>query len=429
MLKTPSTQDSLDTWLQYWGELHVTAIDLGLERVKPVAEYLGVLKPRGKVITVAGTNGKGSTTTSIASILDAAGYRVGLYQSPHIYRFNERIKLNGLGVSDTDLVIAFNKVEAARQACDLSLSFFEATTLAAFLIFEQRDCDVLVLEVGLGGRLDVVNLIDSDLAVITNIGLDHTDWLGNSIEQIAFEKAGIIRPKKPVVFAGEQPLPQAITNKVVDVEATLNVVGRDYVYKALEDDRQHWYFACAGHTLRLPTGTLALCNCAAAVAAVLLSGLKVDYAALAQGLINAKLSGRFEVREIQGRTVIFDAGHNPHGMQFLTQQLQQFLAYNSQFNSVCAVFSMLVDKDIEQVVDILKPVVNSWYVAELSLPRAAPIARLHKALSGQNIASFCTLQQAFADALAQCPPQQLLLVCGSFHTLEAVWEYLQHVHE
>jgi folylpolyglutamate synthase/dihydrofolate synthase len=187
----PLASDSLSTWLDYWSHVHVTGIDLGLERVIPVAERLGVTQPDAKVLTVAGTNGKGSTTTTLAAILNAQGYNVGLYQSPHIYRFNERVKLQGVEVADQTLIDAFVAVDQARRECELSLSFFEATTLAAFVIFKQQHCDVWVLEVGLGGRLDVVNVVDPDVAVITNIGLDHTDWLGDTIEKIAFEKAGL----------------------------------------------------------------------------------------------------------------------------------------------------------------------------------------------------------------------------------------------
>jgi len=217
----PLNTDDLQTWLDYWSHVHVTGIDLGLERVIPVAEQLGVINPKAKVITVAGTNGKGSTTTTLAAILNAQGLNVGLYQSPHIYRFNERVKLAGQEVDDQTLIDAFVAVDQARRICDLSLSFFEATTLAAFVIFKQKQCDVWVLEVGLGGRLDVVNVIDPDVAVITNIGLDHTDWLGDTIEKIAYEKAGIIRANIPVIFAGTQDIPQAIQHKVQETNATL----------------------------------------------------------------------------------------------------------------------------------------------------------------------------------------------------------------
>ncbi len=424
MNTAPLATDSLNTWLDYWSHVHVTGIDLGLERVIPVAEKLGVTRPQAKVLTVAGTNGKGSTTTTLAAILNAQGYKVGLYQSPHIYRFNERVKLSGIEVDDQTLVDAFVQVDQARRDCDLSLSFFEATTLAAFVIFKTKQCDVWVLEVGLGGRLDVVNVIDPDVAVITNIGLDHTDWLGDTIEKIAFEKAGIIRPNIPVIFAGIQTLPLAIQNKVDECNAILYVADRDYFYQ-YTDDAQSWMFASSGTTLKLPTGALALENISTAVAAILVSGLTVTQEAIAQGIRQARLQGRFEIRQIQGKTVIFDAGHNPHGVEFLLNQLRKFLEYNKQYTEVISVFSMLADKDINSVAELLKDTVLTWKIAPLTVPRAAKIEQLDEALQGETVQYFESVQLAFKSALNETKNNQLILVCGSFHTLEAVWEYLE----
>ncbi len=424
MNTAPLASDSLNTWLDYWGHVHVTGIDLGLERVIPVAEKLGVTRPAAKVFTVAGTNGKGSTTTALAAILNAQGFRVGLYQSPHIYRFNERVKLQGQEVSDQALIDAFVAVDQARRECGLNLSFFEATTLAAFVIFKQQQCDVWVLEVGLGGRLDVVNVIDPDIAVITNIGLDHTDWLGDTIEKIAFEKAGIIRPDIPVVFGGQQTLPQAIQNKADECHAHLHAVNRDYFYQ-YSDDGQSWMFASAGTTLKFPLGSLALENISTAVAAVLVSGLQVSQQAIAQGIQSAALQGRFEIRQIAEKTVIFDAGHNPHGVEFLLKQLRKFLEYNKQYTEVISVFSMLADKDINSVVSLLKDRVLMWKIAPLTVPRAAGIEQLDAALQGQPVEHYSSIKSAFKSALDETKNNQLILVCGSFHTLEAVWEYLE----
>lgn len=421
-ISTPLQSDDLLTWLNYWGHVHVTGIDLGLERVIPVAEKLKVTRPKAKVITVAGTNGKGSTTTTIAAILQQAGYKVGLYQSPHIYHFNERVKVSGKEAEDQTLIDAFVQVDQARRECGLSLSFFEATTLAAFQIFEQQQCDVWVLEVGLGGRLDVVNVIDPDLAVITNIGLDHVDWLGDTIEKIAFEKAGIIRPQIPVIFAGDQDLPQSTQTKAQQEQAPLYVVNRDYFYQDHEDGS--WSFASPAMTIKLPRGNLALENLSTAVAAVLLSGLNVSDQHIREGVAKAKIAGRFEVREIQGKTVIFDAGHNPHGVEFLLKQLQKFMQCNKQYTDVVAVFSMLADKDIHSVVQLLKPVVSEWKIAEMTVPRAAKLTQLQEALQGTHTQQLKNVAEAFQIALEQVQSHQLILVCGSFHTLEAVWEYI-----
>lgn len=424
MNTAPLATDDLNTWLNYWSHVHVTGIDLGLERVIPVAEKLGVTRPNAQVFTVAGTNGKGSTTTTLAAILNAQGYQVGLYQSPHIYRFNERVKLSGIEVDDQTLVDAFVQVDYARRVCDLSLSFFEATTLAAFVIFKNKQCDVWVLEVGLGGRLDVVNVVDPDVAVITNIGLDHIDWLGDTIEKIAFEKAGIIRPDIPVIFGGLQSLPHAIQNKVKECEAKLYVADRDYFYQDT-DDGQDWLFASSGTTLKLPMGSLALENIATAVAAILSSEVHVTQAAITQGIQQAYLQGRFEIRQIQGKTVIFDAGHNPHGVEFLLKQLRKFLEYHKQYTEVISVFSMLADKDINSVVNLLKDTISTWKIAPLIAPRAAEIAQLDDALQGETVQHFKSVQLAFKSALNETKNNQLILVCGSFHTLEAVWEYLE----
>lgn len=424
MNTAPLATDSLNTWLDYWSHVHVTGIDLGLERVIPVAEKLGVTSPEAKVLTVAGTNGKGSTTTTLAAILNAQGFKVGLYQSPHVYRFNERVKLRGIEVEDQLLIDAFVQVDQARRECGLSLSFFEATTLAAFVIFKDQGCDVWVLEVGLGGRLDVVNVVNPDVAVITNIGLDHTDWLGDTIEKIAFEKAGIIRPDVPVVFGGQQQIPQAILNKAQECKAPLYAINRDYFYEAFEDG-QSWAFASSGTTLKLPTGSLALDNISTAVAAILLSELNVSQQAIAQGIQTAKLPGRFEIRQIQNKTVIFDAGHNPHGVEFLLKQLRDYLNYNQKYNEVICVFSMLADKDINSVVKLLKDTVQLWKIAPLFVPRAADVTVLADALSGEAVEQFDNVKLAFKSALDQTDNNQLILVCGSFHTLEAVWEYLE----
>lgn len=420
----PKITDNLNTWLDYWSHVHVTGIDLGLDRVIPVAQALGVTQPQAKVFTVAGTNGKGSTTTILAEILKAQGYKVGLYQSPHIYHFNERVKYNAQPVDDQTLINAFVKVDQARRQCNLSLSFFEATTLAAFLIFKDLQCDVWVLEVGLGGRLDVVNVIDPNVAVITNIGLDHTDWLGDTVEKIAFEKAGIIRPNIPVVFGSDQVLPQAIAEKVKETQAKLCVAGQDYFYQTLPNSEQ-WMLATAGTTLQLPLGQLALENTATAVTAALVSGLNISHAALAKGIQSAQLAGRFEQRQIANKTVIFDAGHNAHGVEFLLKQLRNYLKYHKQYTQVVAVFSMLADKDIKSVVELLKPAVFEWKIASLDVPRAAPVAQIEEALQGESVQTLRSVQDAFKLAIEQTNNNQLILVCGSFHVLEAVWEYLE----
>ena len=417
----PLLTDSLHTWLDYWTKIHVTAIDLGLERVLPVARALNVLSTDATVFTVAGTNGKGSTTATMSSILVQAGQRVGLYQSPHIFNFNERVRINGQEVDDATLVQAFFDVEQARQSCDLTLSFFEATTLAAFLIFKQQGCTAWVLEIGLGGRLDVVNIIEPDVAVITNIGLDHVDWLGDTIEKIAYEKAGIIRKNIPVIFAGQQDLPQAIADKVSECQANLHQYNKDYVCTWFEEG---WTLATASETLSFPHGSLAFTNQAGAVMAIMASNLTVSHQAMIAGVQLAQLAGRFEQRTYQGKSVILDVAHNPHGIEFLHQQLNNYLKLHPEITEIHAVFSMLDDKDIEGVVALLTNTVKQWYIAPLNVVRATTLARLEQALEGQKVIASPTIQQGFKTAIKNSAAHQLILVCGSFHTLEAVWECL-----
>ncbi|RYY78310.1 MAG: bifunctional tetrahydrofolate synthase/dihydrofolate synthase [Moraxellaceae bacterium] len=448
----PNALSSLQQWLDYWSSIHVTAIDLGLERIRPVAEYLQLLTPSAHVVTVAGTNGKGSTTTTIAAIYQAAGYQVGLYQSPHIYRFNERIKLNSLEVDDALLIAAFVAVEQARVACQLPLSFFEATTLAAFWVFQQQACDIWVLEVGLGGRLDAVNLIDPNVAVITNIGLDHVEWLGDTIEKIAFEKAGIMRPAIPVIYAepaaqssaqnsaqssAHQTTPQAIIDQAQQLNCPLALAGRDYHWQTAPDG---FYYASPACTLALPVPRLATVNVAAAISAVLLGAPEIDHAAIEHGIETAYIAGRFEVRQFKQRTVILDVAHNVHGVQFLLGQLQAYQhqqqdqprpdSLNSEKPKIHLVFSMLADKDISGVASLLKPVVAHWYIAALHNERAASLTQLRQALQSmdsvqaQDMSEHESITAAFSAALTRSQPQDIIMVCGSFHTLEAVWESL-----
>jgi len=425
-LPAPSAQAELATWLDYWTKTHVTAIDLGLERIRPVAEKLGVLQPDATVMTVAGTNGKGSTTALLSGIFVAAGQSVGLYQSPHIFRFNERVSVDSQPVDDACLVAAFVKVDTARRACSLPLSFFEATTLAAFVVFAEKNCNVWVLEVGLGGRLDAVNLIDPHVAVITNIGLDHTEWLGDSIEQIAAEKAGILRQGIPVVYADPDAVPSAIMQRVDLLGCRLLHAAEDYHWYSQD---QYLYYAIPALTLCLPLPQLALVNVAAALTAASLAapliGIGLTQSDLATALQRTQLSGRFEQRLWQGRRLILDVAHNVHGMRFLLEQVRQYMQSQS-VRDVHWVFSMLQDKDIQGVVDVAKPMVSHWHVAALptTVARAASLLQLQASLGSARQTPYADISAALHGAYAVTDAQDLIVVCGSFHTLEAVWEVI-----
>lgn len=438
---SPKDTASLTEWLDYMQQIHVSAIDMGLSRVLPVAEALGVVqsaKDDAYVFTVAGTNGKGSTTAVIAQMCQAAGYKTALYQSPHLSAFNERVRINGEMVSDQTLIDAFGKVETARLKCGLTLSFFEMTTLAALLIFSEADCDVWVLEIGLGGRLDVVNIIDPDMAVITNIGIDHVDWLGDNMEDIGAEKAGILRDDISLIY-GTAEMPNSVKQAIDKHQANCYQVEKDFSYRVI--DATTWQYSNAAVSMQLPRPALSLINTANALSAVLASSLTIDTLAIEQALQSVKLAGRFDYRESHNRHWLFDVAHNEQGVEFLLTQLlplwQQHLANQSTFDTsnqndqasdapatIKMLFSMLADKDIEKVVQRLTEAglpISEWFIAEIDYPRAASTEHLQGVLlnyvDGAKIHSLDHLQQATDAVIATSQSQDLIVVCGSFHTI------------
>ena len=438
---SPKDTASLTEWLDYMQQIHVSAIDMGLSRVLPVAEALGVVqsaKDDAYVFTVAGTNGKGSTTAVIAQMCQAAGYKTALYQSPHLSAFNERVRINGEMVSDQTLIDAFGKVETARLKCGLTLSFFEMTTLAALLIFSEADCDVWVLEIGLGGRLDVVNIIDPDMAVITNIGIDHVDWLGDNVEDIGAEKAGILRDDISLIY-GAAEMPNSVKQAIDKHQANCYQVEKDFSYRVI--DATTWQYSNAAVSMQLPRPALSLINTANALSAVLASSLTIDTLAIEQALQSVKLAGRFDYRESHNRHWLFDVAHNEQGVEFLLTQLlplwQQHLANQSTFDTsnqndqasdapatIKMLFSMLADKDIEKVVQRLTEAglpISEWFIAEIDYPRAASTEHLQCVLlnyvDGAKIHSLDRLQQATDAVIATSQSQDLIVVCGSFHTI------------
>lgn len=426
---TPLTlQDSLNDWLSYIYGIHVSAIDLGLSRVLPVFEQLGIGQPSAYVFTVAGTNGKGSTTATLAAICQQAGYKTACYQSPHLLVFNERIKINGQMVSDEALVAALYRVEQARLACGLTLSFFEMTTLAALLIFAEADCAVWVLEVGLGGRLDVVNIIDPNLAVITNIGIDHVEWLGDTREQIGVEKAGILRDDITLVY-GETDLPNTLPPLIDQHNAKLVQYGQHYTYHASGDQ---WQYSAAGITLALPWPNLSLHNTATAITAALASSLAITPEHMAQALPQVQLAGRFDRRHMHGRQWVFDVAHNAHGMAFLLSQLVPYWqAYRAAHPEarLYLIVSMLADKDIDSVLHHLQDLPFAQvFGGVISHPRAANKELLQNKLCqyfAMTATVFDNLTMATQAALSSSHNTDMLLVCGSFYTIAEVLETLE----
>lgn len=413
-MNTPTQQDDLSTWLDYLASIHVSAIDMGLERVLPVFVALDISPPK-TVITVAGTNGKGSVTATIASICYQTEHKVALYQSPHLLRFNERIRIDGVMASDSELIEAFLVVERARVRLGLSLSFFEITTLAAFWLFFQARCDVWVLEVGLGGLLDVVNIIDPTLAVITNVAIDHTDWLGDDKESIGKQKAGIIREGIPVIY-GDKDIPQSVAT-ATDL-ANLLQLGRDFDYHVGDDD---FIYSAKAVTLKLPLPTLSVHNTAIAVAAVLASGLALSYDELALGVASTRLAGRFDRRTFGQRQWLFDVAHNVAGLDFMLAQWQG-IQTGQRWH---VLFSMLADKPAAEVVARFMQAVEAYgidllgiHIATLDSPRAIDHTLLEQKFAKYDVALHAHESVAHAARALQASVDNAPVLCfGSFHTV------------
>lgn len=403
----------LEEWLSWLEQQHPKAIDLGLERSGQVADRLGLRALGCTVITVGGTNGKGSTVATLVSICRAAGLRVGSYTSPHLVHFNERICIDGNPVDDTVLVAAFEKVRAAQG--DVSLTYFEFTTLAAFLIFREAGLAVAVLEVGLGGRLDAVNLVDADVAVVTSIGIDHTEYLGDTRELIAIEKAGIFRAGH-VAVCGDPDPPVTLLEAAATSGVRLVRRGSDFDFRPEEDGGWAWHDAQRVLT-GLPRPRLALANAATALAALFAVPLAIPEAALREGLRNAGLAGRMQV-VAAAPLILLDVAHNPHGAAFLMEQLPP----GEPGQRTLAVLGMLADKDVEGVVQACLGRFDAWFVASLQVPRGAAKKRLATALrcQGCHVAGeHDTVARALAEARQQARPADRIVVFGSFYTVAA----------
>ncbi len=410
---------TLGEWLSYIEGLHPLAIDMGLERVARVRDALG-LEFHGPIITVGGTNGKGSTCAMLEAILSEERYRVGLYTSPHLLSYNERVRVDGVPVDDERLAAAFERVESVRGATPLT--YFEFGTLAAWVVFATSQLDALVLEVGLGGRLDAVNAFDADCAVVTSIGIDHIDYLGASREAIAREKAGIFRSGRPAICAESDP-PATLIDHASAIGADLQLIGRDFRY---EGSRDQWLFRGRGITrpaISPPAlrGRRQLANASACLAAldVLRERLPVSMQSVRHGLMNVRLPGRFEV--LPGRpAVVLDVAHNPQAAEVLAENLADM----GRFASTTAVIGMLKDKDIEGVCRLLKGRIERWHAASLEGPRAASAAEVAAAIRQSGalgaIECFDSPRAAFAQAASGAGENDRIVVFGSFLTVADV---------
>ena len=428
---------SLADWLAYCERLHPKTIDMGLDRVKTVATRMG-LAFDCPVITVAGTNGKGSTCAMLEAILMEAGYRTGVYTSPHLVDFEERCRVRGDIVSATQLIACFARVDSARcqnnpqndtespiqRAADISLTYFEFTTLAIMQLLADARLDVVILEVGLGGRLDAVNIFDADCAIITSIDLDHMEFLGTTREAIGFEKAGIMRPGKPVVVSDPLP-PQSVLKHAVEVGADLWKFGTDFNFSG---DKQQWGWAGRGRRyagLAYPAlrGANQLMNASGVLAALtaLRGVLPVTAQAVRVGLSMVELPGRFQI--IPGQpTLVLDVAHNPHSVAALAENLDAMGFYPCTH----AVFGAMADKDVAPMLARMGPLVDKWYFTDLPTPRAATGEVLQGKWQASNTRkdaasnAYETPESALQAAVAAADPADRIVVFGSFYTVGGI---------
>lgn len=421
---------NLKAWLTYCESIHAVTIDMSLERVQRVARQLG-LHFNCPVFTVAGTNGKGSTCAMLESILEESGFKTGLYTSPHLYDFRERCRVGRQPVSAEQLVMHFERVERARAS--VSLTYFEFTTLVILDLLCKCDLDAVILEVGLGGRLDAVNVIDTDCAIITSVDIDHTEFLGADRESIAREKAGIMRPAKPVII-GEPAPARSLLAYAEQVGAQVWLMGRDFSFTG---DKQQWHFAARGRKragLAYPAlrGANQLLNASAALAA--LEALRPMLAVTAQGIRNGlasvNLPARFQI--VAGQpALVLDVAHNPHAVAALFENLDAMGFYPATH----AVFGAMADKDLAQMLRKMQPLVTHWYFCDLSTERAVKARRLAQLLAEVQastpnasesqvvVKEYPGAVQALQGATACADPADRIVVFGSFYTVGAVLEH------
>lgn len=406
--------DSLPAWLQWLETCHPREIDLGLERVNSVAQRLELSFAGVKVLTVAGTNGKGSCVALLSSLLTAAGYRTAAYTSPHLLNYNERIVIAGEAVNDGEIVAAFDRIDRARQS--ISLTYFEFGTLAALDIFNRHALDVIILEVGLGGRLDAVNIIDADVAVITSIAIDHQDWLGDDREKIGWEKAGIVRRGKPLVCGDLDP-PESIRQAVIKAGARL--YQRDEHFRVLDLPNQCWQWQGEGLDANicqldnLPQPVLSIDNVATALQAIELLDLPID-SSIYPMLASITLPGRFEQQLYRGHQLILDVAHNPAAARHLAGSLQQTGCSGRTF----MLLAMMGDKDCAGLISELESSVDAWYLVDFkNLPRvmaASELARYIHRQTGVEPAIYPSPEEGLNAILEVMSDVDRLVVAGSF---------------
>ncbi|GHE77106.1 bifunctional tetrahydrofolate synthase/dihydrofolate synthase [Thalassotalea profundi] len=415
-----SSEHSLDEWLSYLESLHSSEIDLGLTRVGEVAERLSIDFSFAKVITVAGTNGKGTTCAFIEQVLLSKGKSVAVYSSPHIEHFNERLRINQDDVADQPIIDAFKQIEQARA--EISLTYYEYTTLAAFLILMSERPEFIVLEVGLGGRLDATNIINADIAVVTTVDLDHQAFLGNDRETIGREKAGILRTKQHAIL-GEVFPPESVLKYANDINA--NVWQREKSFCVSFSDDKTWFWQSSSHNFNnLPLPYIPLDNVATAIMVITLLVPEITEMDLIKAINKTRVAGRTEHFKASC-DVVLDVGHNPLAARYLSQYVKQYVQ-NKPEAKVYAVAAMLADKDIKSTLIELHKDIDAWYVASLTVSRGARAQVLAEYLSVAegSVNCFDKVEDAYKMALSKAQSTDLILVFGSFYTVASIRKLL-----
>jgi dihydrofolate synthase/folylpolyglutamate synthase len=414
---------NLNDWIGYIESIHPSTIDLTLERIKIVIERLN-LDISFPILTVGGTNGKGSTCSILESIYKEAGYKVACYTSPHFLNFNERIKIQALAVSDEVICEAFSRIESAREG--VTLTYFEYGTIAAMIIFSEAHVDVAILEVGLGGRLDAVNVFDADCAIVTTVDLDHMDYLGHTREAIGFEKAGIYRTEKTAICGDFDP-PQSLIKHAEFIHADLKIIGKDFGYEVHHDSFDFLIDSSFVMNVPLPKlqGDFQLANATNALMAVksMEDKLPLTEISIQKGITLTLLPGRFqEVKKMP--SLIFDVAHNPQAARSLSHNLKT----HAVPGKTIAVFSILKDKDIFGVIKVLNLDIDDWFIAEIQNERAASIETISNTIQKINpsahIEAFKNIQEAYQFASKEATRNDRIIVFGSFFTVADIMKII-----
>jgi len=413
---------TLNEWIDWQCKLHSTNMDFNLSRIKEVAKRLNVHKTASKVFTVAGTNGKGSTVAILESVLLESGYNVGSYTSPHLIEFNERIKINKISADTEEICQAFEIIEENRK--NTTLTFFEFSTLAAFIIFSKKNLDVIILEVGLGGRLDAVNIIDPDVSIITSIGYDHTAILGDDLELIAFEKSGIMRKNKPTIISYEN-IHQSIIKNSKEIGSNLEIINKNFSYKIISDKK--WLFSnIDGVEIESENpgikGLLQINNAASVLQALhICDGIELNNEKAIKGIKDSSILGRFQIINSSPVTVL-DIAHNEQSIETLIKNLKEYFPHSNYH----AVFSVLKDKNVNQMLNLAKEFFKSWHISNSDNERALEVKelKLNNFFILEETNTYDSIEEAYKGALEYSKKENdVIVVFGSSYTVSPILNF------